>query len=104
MPPMEASGTSGIKAAFNGVPHLSALDGWWLEGHIEDVTGWCIDTTDTQQRDAIDLYNKLEQIILPKYYDNRNSWIQIMKNVMSKNTRFNSHGMMRRYAAEAYLR
>ena len=103
MPPMEASGTSGIKAAFNGVPHLSALDGWWLEGHIEDVTGWCIDTTDTQQRDAIDLYNKLEQIILPKYYDNRNSWIQIMKNVMSKNTRFNSHGMMRRYAAEAYL-
>ncbi|NNC67298.1 MAG: alpha-glucan family phosphorylase, partial [Gammaproteobacteria bacterium] len=104
MPPMEASGTSGIKAAFNGVPHLSALDGWWLEGHIEDITGWCIDTTDTQQRDAIDLYNKLEQIILPKYYDNRNAWIQIMKNVMSKNTRFNSHGMMRRYAAEAYLR
>ena len=52
MPPMEASGTSGIKAAFNGVPHFSVLDGWWLEGYIEGVTGWSIDTTDTLQRDA----------------------------------------------------
>ena len=104
MPPMEASGTSGIKAAFNGVPHLSVLDGWWLEGHIEGVTGWAIDTTDTVQRDALSLYNKLEQIVLPNYYEDRNSWIQIMKNVMSKNTRFNSHTMMRRYAAETYLR
>lgn len=104
MPPMEASGTSGIKAAFNGVPHFSVLDGWWLEGYIEGVTGWSIDTTDTLQRDALDLYNKLEQVVLPKYYDDRSEWMQIMKNVMSKNTRFNSHGMMRRYAAEAYLR
>ena len=104
MPPMEASGTSGIKAAFNGVPHLSVLDGWWLEGHIEGVTGWAIDTTDTIQQDALGLYNKLEQVVLPNYYEGRASWIQIMKNVMSKNTRFNSHAMMRRYAAEAYLR
>ena len=103
MPPMEASGTSGIKAAFNGVPHLSVLDGWWVEGHIEGVTGWAIDTTETNQRDAMGLYNKLEQIVLPNYYEDRAYWIQIMKNVMSKNTRFNSHAMMRRYAAEAYL-
>jgi len=104
MPPMEASGTSGIKAAFNGVPHLSVLDGWWIEGCIEGVTGWGIDTTATQQGDATNLYNKLEQVVLPIYYYDRAAWIQIMKNVMSKNTRFNSHGMMRRYAAEAYLR
>ena len=104
IPPLEASGTSGIKAAFNGVPHLSVLDGWWLEGHIEGVTGWAIDTTDTLQGDAECLYNKLEQVVLPIYYDNRAAWMQIMKNVMSKNTRFNSHGMMRRYAAEVYLR
>ncbi len=104
MPPMEASGTSGIKAAFNGIPHLSVLDGWWIEGYIEGVTGWAIDTTDTQRGDAVCLYNKLEQVVLPIYYDDRAAWIQIMKNVMSKNTRFNSHGMMRRYAAEAYLR
>ncbi len=104
MPPMEASGTSGIKAAFNGVPHFSVLDGWWLEGHIEGVTGWAIDTTDTNLRDALGLYNKLEQIVLPIYYEDRSSWVQIMKNVMGKNTRFNSHAMMRRYAAEAYLR
>ncbi len=104
MPPMEASGTSGIKAAFNGIPHLSVLDGWWIEGYIEGVTGWAIDTTDTQRGDAACLYSKLDQVVLPLYYDDRAAWIQIMKNVMSKNTRFNSHGMMRRYAAEAYLR
>ena len=103
-PPMEASGTSGIKAAFNGVPHLSVLDGWWIEGCIEGVTGWAIDTVGTQQGDASSLYNKLEQVVLPMYYGDCSAWIQIMKNVMSKNTHFNSHGMMRRYAAEAYLR
>ena len=104
MPPMEASGTSGIKAAFNGIPHLSVLDGWWIEGYIEGVTGWAIDTTDTQRGDATCLYKKLEEVVLPNYYENPSAWIQIMKNVMSKNTRFNSHAMMRRYAAEAYLR
>lgn len=104
MPPMEASGTSGIKAAFNGIPHLSVLDGWWIEGCIESVTGWSIESTGAQQGDANCLYNKLEQIVLPMYYHDRAAWMQIMKNVMSKNTRFHSHGMMRRYAAEAYLR
>jgi starch phosphorylase len=61
LPPLEASGTSGMKAAFNGVPSLSVLDGWWIEGCVEGVTGWAID-------DAATLYDKLEHVVLPLYY------------------------------------
>jgi len=74
-PPMEASGTSGMKSALNGVPSLSVLDGWWIEGHIEGVTGWSIGETrrDTEEssnwlKDASSLYEKLEHIILPLFY------------------------------------
>lgn len=105
--PMEASGTSGMKAAFNGVPQLSVLDGWWVEGHIEGVTGWAIgDATETHNgADAQSLYLQLEQTVLPLYYSNRAGWIDIMKGAISKNAAyFNSHRMMRRYAAEAYIR
>jgi starch phosphorylase len=105
--PQEASGTSGMKAALNGVPNLSVLDGWWLEGWIEDVTGWAVgDTAESANgSDAGSLYDKLEQKVLPLYYDNRNGWIAVMKGAIGKNgSFFNSHRMMRRYATEAYIR
>ena len=105
--PFEASGTSGMKAAFNGVPSLSVLDGWWIEGCIEGVTGWAIgDTAGTADDDARALYDKLEQVVLPLYYGyERDGWIRLMKGAISKNASyFNSHRMMRRYATEAYIR
>ncbi|HVP34391.1 MAG TPA: alpha-glucan family phosphorylase, partial [Steroidobacteraceae bacterium] len=98
LPPLEASGTSGMKAAFNGVPSLSVLDGWWIEGCIENVTGWSIDGAAT-------LYDKLANTVLPLFYDDRAGWARLMKGAISRNAvYFNSHRMMRRYAAEAYLR
>jgi starch phosphorylase len=109
--PYEASGTSGMKAAFNGVPSLSILDGWWAEGCIEGVTGWAIgDTVGADDGDARELYDKLEQVVLPLYGDYINDpagsgWIQVMKGAISKNASFfNSHRMMRRYMTEAYIR
>ncbi len=105
--PLEASGTSGMKAAFNGVPQLSVLDGWWVEGCIEGVTGWAIgDSSESKNSDdAVTLYQKLEQVVLPLYYSDRAGWIGVMKGAISKNAcYFNSHRMMRRYAAEAYIR
>jgi len=107
--PFEASGTSGMKAAFNGVPSLSVLDGWWIEGCIEGVTGWAIgDAVGGDDGDARALYDKLEHVVLPLYYDNQESpggWIRVMKGAISKNASyFNSHRMMRRYATEAYIR
>ncbi len=107
LPPLEASGTSGMKAAFNGVPNLSVLDGWWIEGCIEDVTGWAIgDATGVPHDDARFLYDKLEQVVLPMYYDRSDGgWIKVMKGAIAKNASyFNSHRMMRRYATEAYAR
>ena len=101
LPPLEASGTSGMKAAFNGVPSLSVCDGWWVEGCIEGVTGWAVE-------DAGSLYAKLEGVVLPQFYatdDGRHAWVRIMKAVIAINAAyFNSHRMMRRYATEAYLR
>jgi len=102
--PMEASGTSGMKAAFNGVPNLSILDGWWVEGCIEGITGWAIND-DTTPAEAEALYIKLEQVVLPLYYEDRARWIAVMKGAIAKNASFfNSHRMMRRYVSEAYVR
>ncbi|MCC6208280.1 MAG: alpha-glucan family phosphorylase [Gammaproteobacteria bacterium] len=104
--PMEASGTSGMKAAFNGVPHLSVLDGWWVEGCIEGITGWAIgdDASSANGDDARHLYQKLEQIILPLYYQDRTGWTAVMKGAIAKCASFfNSQRMMRRYASEAYM-
>ncbi len=110
--PLEASGTSGMKAALNGVPNFSVLDGWWIEGHIEGVTGWSIGPkpkdvrpeVDTRESDARDLYDKLEKVIMPLYYRDRTGWIRVMKNAIGKNGfYFNTHVMMRRYVTEAYL-
>jgi starch phosphorylase len=110
--PHEASGTSGMKAAHNGVLNFSVLDGWWIEGHIEGFTGWSIgpEPTETElgpadETDAEDLYNKLEKMIIPTYYDDRRTWIRMMQNAIGKNAYyFNSHRMMRRYVTEAYIR
>jgi starch phosphorylase len=108
--PLEASGTSGMKAAFNGVPQLGVLDGWWIEGCIEGVTGWAVGdaSASTNGNDAASLYDKLERVVLPMYYDSADdqaAWISVMKGAICKNASFfNSHRMMRRYATEAYIR
>ncbi len=125
LPPLEASGTSGMKAACNGVPQLSVLDGWWLEGCIEGVTGWAIGSAPIAGADAARpdtgtpgaaapgaesnaLYDKLEHTVLPLYPAagrDPSGWIRVMKGAIAKNAAyFNSHRMMRRYATEAYLR
>ncbi len=107
--PLEASGTSGMKATHNGVPNFSVLDGWWIEGHIEGYTGWAIgpspDVPADPARDADDLYYKLETIIIPTFYNDKHTWFRIMQNAIGKNAYyFNSHRMMRRYVTEAYIR
>lgn len=108
--PLEASGTSGMKAAFNGVPHLSVLDGWWIEGCIEGVTGWAVGDSDPSANgaDAASLYDKLEHVVLPLFYGyagDQAAWIAVMKGAICKSASFfNSHRMMRRYATEAYIR
>ncbi len=111
--PREASGTSGMKAAHNGVLNFSVLDGWWIEGHIEGFTGWSIGPAPTEttlvegldRLDAEDLYSKLENIIIPLFYNDGRTWIRMMQNAIGKNAYyFNSHRMMRRYVTEAYIR
>ncbi len=111
--PLEASGTSGMKATHNGVMNFSVLDGWWIEGHIEGHTGWSIGPAPTEVEpdinmnkiDAEDLYMKLEHTIIPLYYGDRDHWISMMQNAIGKNAYyFNTHRMMRRYVTEAYIR
>jgi starch phosphorylase len=113
LPPMEASGTSGMKAALNGVPSLSVPDGWWIEGCIEGVTGWSIGTdhacaagapaTD-QSRDATLLYEKLEQSVLPIYYGDPARFLDMMVHCIALNgSFFNTHRMLQQYVTKAYL-
>jgi starch phosphorylase len=112
LPPYEASGTSGMKAAHNGVVNFSVLDGWWIEGCVEGLTGWAIGPSPNQEiseeerrsRELADLYNKLEYLIIPRFYEERDGWISMMKNSIGKVAYyFNTHRMMRRYATDAYL-
>ena len=104
--PMEASGTSGMKAAHNGVPSFSTLDGWWIEGHIEGVTGWSIGSSATSdpQGDAEDLLNKLESVILPAFHYNRDRWMDVMRHAIALNASyFNTYRMVQQYVTNAYL-
>jgi starch phosphorylase len=109
--PQEASGTSGMKAALNGVPQLSILDGWWLEGHIEHVTGWSIgihpergSVENPDADDAEDMYAKLEQIIVPRFEHERDEWTRVMRQTIAINgSFFNSHRMVEQYVLGAYF-
>jgi starch phosphorylase len=110
-PPMEASGTSGMKAALNGVPSLSILDGWWIEGWIEGVTGWSIgerprhrqDSPDPS-KDAASLYDKLGKTIVPLFYKDNARFTDIMRHCIALNgSFFNTHRMMQQYVLNAYF-
>lgn len=109
--PREASGTSGMKCALNGIMNLSILDGWWIEGWVEDVTGWSIGP-DPQEEDLVnydesldakDLYQKLEKKVIPTYYENRDKWLSMMANTIALNASyFNTHRVVREYCQKAY--
>ena len=106
--PHEASGTSGMKAALNGVPSLSVPDGWWLEGHIEGVTGWGSGPRErsaegSDAEDAADLYRTLEETILPIYHDQPERWTAIMRATIAFNASFfNSQRMLEEYVENVY--
>jgi starch phosphorylase len=106
--PQEASGTSGMKAAHNGVPSFSILDGWWIEGCIEGITGWSIgsieDKESIDEKNADSLYMKLAKDIIPVFYSNRQAWIDIMRHSIAINASFfNTHRMVQQYVLNAYL-
>lgn len=111
-PPLEASGTSGMKAAFNGVPSLSVLDGWWIEGCIEGITGWSVgapwrdfDSAPNPQAEAASLYDKLESTILPLFYDRPDEFVETMRHAIALNgSFFNTHRMIQQYVLNAYFR
>ncbi len=111
-PPMEASGTSGMKAAVNGVPSFSILDGWWIEGCIEGITGWAIGHDheaqhehDDRRVEADNLYTKLEQVILPLYRDGRDGYIDVMRHAIALNgSFFNTERMVDQYVTKAYFK
>lgn len=109
--PHEASGTSGMKAALNGVPSLSILDGWWIEGCMENLTGWAIDgkarkgAKDTSAQDAAALYDKLQNVVLPMFYGDREQYVRIMLMALALNgSFFNTQRMLQEYLLKAYLR
>jgi starch phosphorylase len=111
--PLEASGTSGMKAALNGVPSLSILDGWWVEGHIEGVTGWSIgesrraalSAATDNAAEAESLYSKLENVILPMFYDDRKKFLEVMQHAIAINgSFFNTQRMVQQYITDAYMR
>jgi starch phosphorylase len=105
--PLEASGTSGMKAALNGVPSLSVLDGWWIEGHVEGVTGWSIGEDESLPVDPSDdiyeLYFKLERVILPMFYGMPHRYLEVMRSAIALNgSFFNTQRMVSQYLRNAY--
>jgi len=112
IPPMEASGTSGMKAALNGVPHLSLMDGWWIEG-FNGKNGWAFGHKEVNgnrdQADAETIYRILEQEILPLYYrvtedGTPRGWVRIMKEAMkSTAATFSARRMVKEYVEKFYV-
>ena len=108
--PLEASGTSGMKAALNGVVNCSILDGWWVEGYSPE-TGFAIGddrvaATDADQdaADAEALFAVLEQQVIPAYYDDPGRWLQLMRGSIAQcGARFNTNRMVREYVESLYL-
>jgi glycogen phosphorylase len=107
MRPQEASGTSGMKAALNGVPSFSVIDGWWAEGWIEGITGWAIGNTDIIEDPASEvatLYDKLERDIVPMFYGNPHRYTEVMRSAIALNgSFFNTQRMVQQYLANAYM-
>jgi starch phosphorylase len=105
--PQEASGTSGMKAALNGVPSLSVLDGWWIEGHVEGVTGWAIghggELSEDRAKEASSLYDKLELVVLPLFYERPLALSEVRRSVIALNGAFfNTQRMIAQYVSNAY--
>ena len=104
--PYEASGTSGMKAALNGVPSLSVPDGWWLEGHVEGATGWDIGREEIPEHPAEEiasLYDKLEKIIMPMFYGRPRAYAEVMRLTIALNASFfNTQRMLSQYILDAY--
>jgi starch phosphorylase len=101
--PYEASGTSGMKAAMNGVPSLSILDGWWIEGCIEGFTGWAIEDGANDQEEAESMYRKLESAVVPLYLDAPEKWARLMRTTLAFNgSYFNTNRMVKQYNRNAY--
>jgi starch phosphorylase len=106
--PFEASGTSGMKAALNGIPSLSVLDGWWIEGHAEGVTGWSIGEglarESNTSKELSSLYDKLENTIVPMFYTRSDDYARVMRSAISLNSSFfNAQRMMLQYLQNAYI-
>ncbi|MDR7522651.1 MAG: glycogen/starch/alpha-glucan phosphorylase [Armatimonadota bacterium] len=104
--PQEASGTSGMKAALNGVPSLSALDGWWIEGHVEGVTGWAIGNSSPRSdpvAEATSLYDQLEAVIVPLFYQQPEAFLRVRRAAIALNGAFfNAQRMLDQYIRNAY--
>jgi len=106
--PQEASGTSGMKAALNGIPSLSVLDGWWVEGCVEDVTGWAIGydskiNADDSPAESASLNDKLEHKIIPMFYRAPDAYAEVMRYAIALNASFfNTHRMLSQYKTNAY--
>jgi starch phosphorylase len=105
-PPLEASGTSGMKAALNGIPSLSTIDGWWVEGCIEGETGWAVGDGDphaSDDADVADLYDKLERVVMPMFYRDPEAYARVRRNAIALNgSYFNTQRMVEQYALGAY--
>lgn len=109
--PFEASGTSGMKAAHNAVPSFSVMDGWWVEGCVEGVTGWAIGSGEPESgraaadgADADDLYRKLADVVLPLFLEGHDRWLDVMRATVALNASFfNAHRMVQQYVTSSWL-
>ena len=103
--PNEASGTSGMKAALNGVPNLSVLDGWWAEGCNNGVNGWAVGNPDVPDnaQDANHLYELLSSSIIPMFYGNRKLWIKMMREAIKTGVDYTAIRMVQDYQQKYYI-